>query len=388
MKVVGLMSGTSMDGMDAALLEIERRAGDAPDAVDWTLLHFRSAPYDDARRGRIRAAIDEGGAEAICTLHAAIGEWSADAVLALLDEAGVPAAEVTAIGSHGHTVWHVPPTGTERGATLQLGDPATIAARTGLPVVSDLRAADVAAGGHGAPLVPWPDRVLFQRDDEAVALQNLGGIGNVTWLPSRGSGEEPLAFDTGPGNGLLDLAVGLATEGRARYDEDGRRAARGEPDEALVARLLEMPFFALEPPRSTGRELFGPELVRSLADERGLRPGRDEEGWDDLLATLVRLTARSIGEAYRRWVLPRGLDEVVVTGGGARNPHLVRRIREEVAEVPVRAGADALGMDPDAREAAAFAVLAWAHLEGVPGTVPAATGARAARVLGSWTPAP
>jgi len=403
-KVVGLMSGTSMDGMDAALLEIERRAPEDelatppaapaaprsadPGPVDWTLLHFRSAPYDDARRDRIRAAIDAGDAGAICTLHAAMGAWSAEAVLALLDEAGVAAVEVAAIGSHGHTVWHRPPNEDGRGATLQLGDPATLAGRTGIPVVSDLRAADMAAGGHGAPLVPWPDRVLFQREDEAVALQNLGGIGNVTWLPPRGAALEPLAFDTGPGNGLLDLAVGLATEGRARYDVDGRRAARGEPDEALVARLLEMPFFDREPPRSTGRELFGPELVGRLVDERGLRPGRDEEGWDDLLATLVRLTARSIGEAYRRWVLPRRLDEVVLTGGGARNPHLVRRVREELGAVPVRTGADALGMDPDAREAAAFAVLAWAHLEGLPGTVPTATGASEARVLGSWTPAP
>ncbi|MGD2068724.1 MAG: anhydro-N-acetylmuramic acid kinase [Gemmatimonadota bacterium] len=393
MKVVGLMSGTSMDGIDAALLELD---GEPPDDVRWSVLAFLGRPYGDERRERLRGVVDGGDPSAICRLHAELGAWLAEATLELLDGVGVAPEEVAVVGSHGHTVWHEPPREGRRGATLQIGDPATLAALTGIPVVSDFRAADVAAGGHGAPLVPWPDRLLFSLPGRARALQNIGGIGNVTWLAPAGSGRPPFAFDTGPGNVLLDLAAERATGGRLRRDEDGRRAAAGTPDEATVTRLMRIPFFRERPPRSTGRELFGPALVHRLAAERGLEPGADDDGWRDLLATLTRFTARSIGDAYRRWVAPRGLDDVVVTGGGASNPTLVRRIREELGDlrnasgdpVSVEIGADALGMDPDAKEAAAFAVLAWAHLRGVAGNVPGVTGAAGPRVLGSLTPAP
>lgn len=400
MKLIGLMSGTSMDGIDAALLEIGEGnvhpagrdpglAAEGSAAPPWRLVAFRNTPYDDERRRRLREAVDRGDPEALCRLHAALGSWLAEAVGALLEEAGVGVEEVAALGSHGHTVRHDPPVpGGPRGATLQLGDAATLAEETGLPVIHDFRAADVAAGGHGAPLVPWPDRLMFALQGRRRALQNLGGIGNVTWLAPRESDQDPVAFDTGPGNVLLDLAAERASGGRMRLDEDGRMALRGEPDETLVARLLEHPFFRTPPPRSTGREAFGPELVDRLTRERGLEPGGDQDGWADLLATLTRFTARSVGDAYRRWILPRGLDEVVITGGGARNPAVVRRIREELEGVVVHTGADALGMDPDAREAAAFAVLAWAFLRGVPANVPSVTGARGPRVLGSWTPAP
>lgn len=389
MKLLGLMSGTSMDGIDAVLLEL---GGADPGSVEWSLEAFRFFPYDARHRRRLREAVDEGDAGALCRLHAQLGEWLAEAALAVLDEAGARAADVTAVGSHGHTVWHVPPGNGRRGATLQLGDPATVAARTGIPVVSDFRSADVAAGGHGAPLVPWADRVLFSRPDRSRALQNLGGVGNVTWLPPRGSAEEPVAFDTGPANGLLDAAARLATagsvEGSLEMDVDGRMAAAGTPDADLLAELTDHPFLDLEPPRSTGREAFGPGLVRALAERRGLEPGGPRGAWDDVLATLTVFTARTVADAYRRWIEPRGIDEVVLTGGGARNPELVRCLREALPDLPVRTGAEALGMDPDAREAAAFALLAWAHVRGLPGNVPAATGAEGPRVLGSWTPAP
>ena len=378
MKVVGLMSGTSMDGIDAALLELEG----VPSEAEWTLLAFRSHPYDDEQRDRIKEAVEQGTPERLTRLHAELGQWLAEATVALLADARVAAADVAVVGSHGHTVWHVPPVRGHRGATLQLGDPATIAERTGIDVVADFRARDMAAGGQGAPLVPFADQILFSMPHRRRALQNLGGMGNVTWLPARGAEESVLAFDTGPGNALLDLAAERATEGRQRCDVDGELAASGKVDRALLDQLLEDEFFAQPPPRSTGRERFGHALLDQLVAERA--PATEGQ-WADLLATLTALTARSIGDAYRSWVLPRGVDEVVLTGGGAKNRELARRIAEELDPIPL-VPATTLGLDPDAREAAAFAVLAWAHLLGVPANVPSATGAVGARVLGSFTP--
>ena len=378
MKVVGLMSGTSMDGIDGALLELEG----TPSELVWQMLAFRSEPYTVERRSRIRECVEHGTPEMLCRLHADLGEWFAEATLALLESAGVAPEEIAAVGSHGHTVWHIPPESGRRGSTLQLGDAATLAERTGIDVVADLRTRDLAAGGQGAPLVSFADRILFSQPGRRRALQNLGGIANVTWLAPRGSDEPLLAFDTGPGNVLLDLAAEQASGGRLRYDVDGRLAAKGRVDEPLLARLLEDPFFAQEPPRSTGRERFGHELIGWLVN--GMDEG-DEDRWADILATLTAFTARSVGDAYRRWLMPRGVDEVVLTGGGAKNPTLVQRIEEELRPLPL-APAGALGLDPDAREAAAFAVLAWAHLRGGAGNVPEATGAEGERLLGSLTP--
>ena len=378
MKVVGLMSGTSMDGIDAALLEL----GGTPVDAEWTLLAFRSEPYSDERRERIKECVERGTPAQICRLHAELGEWLAEATQALLDAAGVDPSQVTAVGSHGHTIWHLPPDGGRRGSTLQLGDAATLAERTGIDVVADFRTRDMAAGGQGAPLVPFADRMLFAVPGRRRALQNLGGIGNVTWLPPRDSLEPLLAFDTGPGNALLDLAAERATGGRLRCDRDGLMAARGRVDDALLGRLLADPFFDLAPPRSTGRERFGHAFLEPLV--AGLDQ-TNEKGWADMLATLTAFTAKSVGDAYRRWVIPRGVDEVVLTGGGVKNPELVRRIRAELDPLPL-AAEGALGLGSDAREAAAFAVLAWAHLLGAEANVPEATGAEGPRVLGSLTP--
>ena len=369
------MSGTSLDGIDAALLEID----ESGDSLEWAVVGGATAPYPEDRRERIRSVISSGGASDLCMLHAALGEWLAEASLALLERLGIAPGDVDVIGSHGQTIWHEPPTPQTRGATLQLGCASTLAERTGIPVVSDFRARDVAAAGHGAPLVPLADAVLFSEAGTARALQNLGGMANVTWLGPDG---EIVAFDTGPGNALIDEAVRRATGGRLRYDDGGRLADAGTVDEALLARLMSFPFFAKPPPKSTGRERFGDELVAGLA--RDLPPG-EPEAWTSLIATLTRLTARAIGDAYRAWVIPHGLDEVVLLGGGARNPALSRMIVEELPGFAVRDGS-ALGIDPDLREAAAFAVLAWAHVMGRAGNVPAATGALGARVLGSYTP--
>ncbi|HEU0079905.1 MAG TPA: anhydro-N-acetylmuramic acid kinase [Longimicrobiaceae bacterium] len=379
MLIVGLMSGTSLDGVDAALVEID---GEGVEDVRFRLVHWLTAPFDAARREAIHGAILAGSAERLCGLHADLGEWLAEAVVRVCDEAGVPRGRVDAVGSHGQTVWHRPPAAGVRGATLQLGDPATIAERTGIAVVSDFRTRDMAAGGQGAPLVPWVDRLLFSLPDRARALQNIGGIGNVTWVPPRGSPESVLAFDTGPGNALMDTAVEIATGGRMTYDRDGRLGAQGEVDEALLADLLRHPYFAAEPPKSTGREEFGRPFVERLVAATAPEGDRD---WLDLVATLTELTARSIADAYRRWIVPRGVEQVVLTGGGARNPTLVRRIRSLLDPLEV-VGGEVLGVDPECKEAVAFAVLAWAHLRGIPANVPAATGAAGPRVLGSLTP--
>ncbi|MBI4539526.1 MAG: anhydro-N-acetylmuramic acid kinase [Gemmatimonadetes bacterium] len=373
------MSGTSLDGVDAVLLELE---GSEPAALTWRLRAFVTIPYGEERRSGIAQAIESGDASSLCRLHADLGEWLAEGALAVCAAARLKPEEVAAIGSHGQTVWHEPPTAGRRGATLQLGDPATIAERSGVRVIADFRARDVAAGGHGAPLVPWADSVLFAGHGRRRAIQNIGGMANVTWLPPRGSDLPVFAFDTGPGVALVDAAAARATGGRMHYDEEGRLAAAGRVREDLLLELLAHPFFQLEPPRSTGRETFGTPFVRRLIE----RVAPNGEGqWADLLATLTALTARSVADAYRRWVLPHGVDEIYVAGGGARNPTLMGMLAAELAPVPVRR-LDELGMDSDAREAAAFALLAWAHLLGLPANVPAATGAAGPRILGSLSP--
>ena len=309
--------------------------------------------------------------------------WFASAVTDVCETAGVATRDLAAIGSHGQTVWHVPPTDTERGATLQLGDASTLAERTGVPVVSDFRTRDVAAGGHGAPLVPWLDHLLFSTVDRRRAIQNLGGMANVTVLPPLESAEPVIAFDTGPGVALIDGAVRRATNGDLPYDRDGAMALRGQVDPALLTSLLDDDYFRAPPPKSTGREHFGGALLDRLVAD--LDPDPDEEAWCDLVATLTAFTARSIAEAYRNWVLPKGLDEVFLVGGGSNNPALVEAIEEGLDSVPVKNGVE-LGVDPDAREALAFAFLAWAHLRGICGNIPSVTGAEAPRVLGSMTP--
>lgn len=379
MLILGLMSGTSLDGVDAALVRID---GDSLDTLRWEVLRSATVPYEPRQREAIHTAIVAGNAARLCALHADLGEWFAAAARQLCAAASTPLDRLDLIGSHGQTVWHAPPAEGARGATLQLGCPATLAERTGVPVVSDFRARDVAAGGHGAPLVPWVDRVLFAAPGRVRVLQNIGGIGNVTRVPPRGADERVLAFDTGPGNALIDAAVAMATGGRLTYDRDGVLAARGRVDEALLAELLAHPFLAEPPPKSTGREAFGRPLVERLVE--AVAPEGDAD-WLDLVATLTELTARSIAGAYERWLLPRGMDEVVITGGGALNPTLVSRIRALLEPVPVL-DRDVLGIGPTEKEALAFAVLAWAHARGIPANEPGATGAEGPRILGSYTP--
>jgi len=387
MKLIGVMSGTSADGIDCVLLEVGEGGGERPQVRQ---LAASTAPWPPWTAKQLAAAMaDQATTSGILHLRHDVSSGFADAVRALLAEADVEAPDVAAIGCHGQTVWHRPPAHETLGASLQLLDPALLAAETGVPVVSDLRSADLAAGGEGAPLVSFSDPLLFAAEGRTRALLNWGGIANVTRVGAGGTDLPPLAFDLGPANALIDAAVGLATEGAETFDEGGARAAAGRVDDDLLRDLMADPWFDREPPKSTGKERFGVPFVRELVDARGLGPTSPAEGWNDLIATLTEFTVRTTAYGIERFL--GEVDEVLVGGGGAKNAVLMQKLAEALPDVAVRplaASDGASGVDATTREAAAFALLAWAFLTGRPGNVPAATGADGPRVLGSWTPAP
>ncbi len=375
---VGLMCGTSADSIDAACVRIEG----APPRLQWELLSFAELELDESLRREIFAAFrpETGTVDRLCQLNFTLGEAFAKAALKAVGKAGLLPDQVDFIGSHGQTVWHIPPdSGMGVPSTLQLGNPAVIAQRTGITVVSDFRSRDMAAGGQGAPLVPFVDVLLLTDPQKSRAVQNVGGIGNVTWLPAGGAGEA-FGFDTGPGNMLLDRAAEVLTEGRLRCDLDGKLALAGTVRRDLVDKwMAEEPYFALRPPKSTGRELFGVQRCGQYLREM------EAFSKEDVLATLTAFTARSIGESYRAY-LPALPDEVLLCGGGARNPALRKLLAEELPASRVGVTEDA-GLPGDSKEAVAFAVLAYETMHDRPGNLPAATGAAMPVVLGSITKA-
>jgi anhydro-N-acetylmuramic acid kinase len=332
-------------------------------------------PYTPDQQARLRKALTSGTAQEYCRLAFDLGGWLAEAVVGVIADAGVARDEVRAIGSHGQSIWHEP-----RHSTWQLGEAAVIAERTGIDVVSDFRVRDVAAGGHGAPLVPMADALLFSAAHWR-ALQNIGGIGNVTVVPPDGTLDGVRAFDTGPGVSVIDRVV-RSLRPDLPYDVDGQLAAAGTAIEDVVSELLAAPYFASPPPKSTGPELFDARYVQTLIERcRATRPNATDE---DIVATATALTARSIADAYRRF-LPEPITETLVSGGGAKNPTLVRQIAELIAPIEVRSFGDSF-FDGEAKEAVAFALLAYLFVAGRPGNVPTATGARGPRILGKLTP--
>ncbi|MFD9905550.1 anhydro-N-acetylmuramic acid kinase [Streptomyces sp. NPDC059063] len=368
MRVIGLMSGTSYDAIDAGAVDLALDG----DRLVLTPLGLISRGYDDAVRTALAAALPPASTTMadVCRLDTLIGRAFAGAAVEANRDLCDGGAELVA--SHGQTVFHWVEDGRVHG-TLQIGQPAWIAEATGLPVVSDFRPRDVAAGGQGAPLVSLVDRLWLRgRPGSPVAL-NLGGIANIT-------APDGTAFDTGPANALIDAAVReLTPQGRASgltYDRDGVIAARGTVHEGLLARLLAEPYYALPAPKTTGKELFHlPYLRRALT-------GYEDLAADDVVATLTRLTAATVADAVRAVKA----SEVIASGGGIRNPTLMAMLRADLGPaVPVR-GSDELGLPSAAKEAYAFAVLGFLTAHGLPGTVPASTGARHASVLGSITP--
>ena len=371
--VVGLMSGTSADGIDAVLTRITGFGL----TTKVEQLGFYFLPFDAPTRERILAVAggDFGGSREICLLGTHLGRLYAQAVRELLRATGTERVDL--IGNHGQTVWHIPEEeaylGTGIRGTLQIGDPSYLAEEFGCPVVSDFRIRDMAAGGLGAPLVPYTEFLLYRSETEDVALQNIGGIGNVTLLPAGCSLDQVTAFDTGPGNMVMDALVAKLTEGRQSYDDGGRLAASGRVIPELLAYMLEDPYLAKQPPKTTGREYYGREYV-----DRILAFG--DYPLVDVLTTATAFTAHSIALSLRRFAakLP---DRLVVAGGGSRNPTLLSFLQQALPEVKVQIQED-LGYDSDAKEAVAFALLANEALFGVCNNAPSATGASHGVVMG------
>lgn len=371
------MSGTSLDGVDAACIEIR---GGFPD-VQIELLGFSTHAFAPALRERIMSVCENGHVEDLARLDVELGEVFADAVMEVLAACDLKPEKIDVIGSHGQTVCHL----ADARATLQIGQSALIAERTGRPIVSDFRTADMAVGGQGAPLVPFIDWLLLRDANVHRIAQNIGGIANLTWLRAGGTLDDVRAWDTGPGNMVIDQCVRIASQGQQEFDEDGVRAAQGEVDESWLYEHLQHPFFALPAPKSAGREEFGRAYALKFYEDglkRKLQP-------NDIIATATALTARSIAAAYQMLWKKENIDpatcEVLIGGGGAYNPTLWRMLEVQSAPVKLRR-LEELDIRSDAKEAIAFALLAHAALLGVPNTVPGATGAERAVVAGKITP--
>lgn len=371
--VVGLMSGTSADGVDAALTRITGYGLD----TKVEQLGFFFQPFDNATRQRILALCggDVGGSRELCLLSTHLGKLYAQAVRALLETTGT--AQIDLIGCHGQTVYHIPEEtpylgGRIRG-TLQIGDPSYLAEEFSCPVVSDFRIRDMAAGGLGAPLVPYTEFLLYRSETEDVALQNIGGIGNITLLPAGCALEDVTAFDTGPGNMVMDALAAKITGGALPYDDGGRLAASGKVIPRLLEKMLDDPYLAKQPPKTTGREYYGASYVETLLSF-------GDYPLTDVLATATRFTAESIALSLRRFA-PRMPARLVVGGGGSRNPTLLRFLREALPDCQVQIQED-LGLDSDAKEAVAFAILANEALFGSCNNAPSATGAKHGVVMG------
>lgn len=376
---VGLMSGTSVDGIDVAVVEITG----APPELAVQVRHFETVPFSDEVRRRIFRLFDPEQATVpeLSTMNFLLGHVFADATLLALRHAGISPQEVTLIASHGQTIYHSPVPepidGYEITSTLQIGEASVIAEKTGITTVSDFRVRDLAAGGQGAPLVPFVDKLLFTAADRGRIAVNIGGIANLTVLPAGGV-SEPLGFDTGPGNMIIDGLVQKITDGAEHFDRDGQLAKAGRVNEALLAKWMELPYFAAAPPKSTGRELFGAQCVEAWWREGQAAAIAPE----DLVRTATEFTARTFADAVKRFVLPRyEVSELFVGGGGAYNPVLMDSIRQLLPGLTIEQQ-EVTGIPSDAKEAVCFAVLGYECYHHRPNNLPSATGAQRPVVMG------
>jgi anhydro-N-acetylmuramic acid kinase len=373
--LAGAMSGTSADGVDVALVRIEGKGLE----MSARLLRHHHEPYDSNLREQIFACRSAGEIKLadLAEMGRKISLVYAKAVKQTLADAGIDVDDVSAVAAHGQTLFHAPPT------TIQWLDPSLIAMEVGCVVVSDFRRADCAAGGQGAPLVPLADFILFSDPLRHRVLLNLGGIANLTYLPAAGDGtgiDRLIAFDAGPGNCVSDFLVRQMHPDGAGVDIDGALASHGKPDEAVVLKMLSAEFFSRPPPRSTD----GPEMIDLFSGAIGDQGPRGQ--LPNNLATACLATATAIVRSMRQF-LPRFPDEIIVSGGGTKNRMMMSFLRRQLADIPLKT-TDELGVPAEAKEALAFALLGAATLDGEPGNVPAATGARRRVVLGSITPKP
>ncbi|MEX2524031.1 MAG: anhydro-N-acetylmuramic acid kinase [Gammaproteobacteria bacterium] len=362
MLTIGLMSGTSMDAIDTALVRFDE---DSPD-----ILEYRQYPIDDRIRHAVRALTSESNIKEISRLDAVLGKLFADAVLGIIDQAGLTPADIDVIGSHGQTVLHLPDA--EQPRTLQIGDPDIIAFRTGITTVADFRRMDLAAGGQGAPLAPAFHNHYLRNPDKNRIILNIGGIANITLLPAEQSAPVR-GFDTGPGNGLLD--DWNFRHRRTSMDEDGTWAGSGNVDESLLKSLLEDPYFSLPPPKSSGRDYFNLAWLDAHLQTQGHTISAE-----GVQATLLQLSARTIADAVTEHAPETG--EIYVCGGGVHNPLLMKTLSNHLPNLHIGSTRD-VGIDPDAVEAVTFAWLARRRLEGKPGNLPSVTGAKKAVLLGA-----
>ena len=380
--VVGMMSGTSVDGVDAALVEIS--GTDSEPKVK--LLAFENKPYPPQVREKIFSLFTPANAtvDKVGYMNFLLGEIYAKSALSVIEKAGMKPEEIDVIGSHGQTIWHAPipesPDGIPVAYTVQIGEGSVIAERTGILTVSDFRVADMAAGGQGAPLVPFSEYLLYRREKETILLQNIGGIGNMTVMPAGAKPRDVFAFDTGPGNMIIDAVISAVTGGEKTYDAGGETAAKGRVCNALLDILKEEPYYRQPLPKTTGREHFGVQYTEKILSWWKENPIPVE----DLLATVTDLTAYSIADAYERYVLPKyRASEIIVGGGGSYNATLLRFMKERFAPhgVAVRTQED-LGLSSDAKEAVAFALMADCCMRGKANTLPSVTGAEHPAVMG------
>jgi anhydro-N-acetylmuramic acid kinase len=373
MRIIGLMSGTSADGVDAAIVDIKNNKV--------KLLAFDTFEYPQQLRKNILRISEQKICRAadISQLNFTIGGIFAQSVIKICKKSRINLSTVNLVGSHGQTIYHNPK-GKFR-STLQIGEPSIIAQRTGITTVADFRPKDMAAGGQGAPLVPFADYWLFKDEKLNRAVQNIGGIANVTYLPAGCKLEETIAFDTGPGNMVIDRIAKIFSKGKLHYDKDGKIAAKGKVNKKSLDEMMRHPFLRRLPPKSTGREEFGGAYTEEFIKKAKKRSISSE----DMLATATAFTAVSISQAYKQF-LPSMPDEVILCGGGARNKTLTNMLKQNLDKTIIRL-TDDFGINCGAKEAVSFAILAYATIKGTANNVPGATGAEKSLILGKIIPA-
>ncbi|MCU7202513.1 anhydro-N-acetylmuramic acid kinase AnmK [Turicibacter sanguinis] len=375
--VIGIMSGTSVDGIDVGLVKIKGHG--LKSSVE--LIAFENYPFSNEVREQIFRLfeLESSNVKDISQMNFLLGELYTQAVFQICEKANFKVTDVDLVGCHGQTIYHHPQVevmdGINVSSTFQIGEGSVIAKKTGIVTINDFRVGDMALGGLGAPLVPYPEFLLYRSHEKNIALQNIGGIGNVTILPAGCSLLDVYAFDTGPGNMVMDGVIHYLTDGAQSYDVNGEIAGKGHVDEAFLSSLLEDPYFKLVPPKTTGREYFGKAYIEAYIEAGRLRGLSDE----DLVCNATALTAKSISLSYK-WFVTHPIDQVIIGGGGSYNETLIKMLKSElIAKVITH---EEYGLNSDAKEAIAIAILANETIHGHPSNVPSVTGALQPTILG------
>ena len=379
-KIIGLMSGTSVDGVDASLVEIRGKGFE----TEVNLIAFDTLPFPTDIRQRILELFnpEDSSVDKICQMNFLIGKIFAETAIQVIKSANLEPSDVDLIGSHGQTLYHLPP---KKGAkyvpsTLQIGEPAVIAYHTKTPVMADFRVSDMAAGGQGAPLVSYVDFLLFRKQNKTIALQNIGGIANFTLIPANARENQVIASDTGPGNMIIDAVTEIVTNGQQQFDRGGQIASQGHIHPQLIRKWMNHPFIKEVPPKTTGREDFGQQFaMQTIKDSKDSKLSNT-----DIVATVTEFTAQTIYYHYKTFLLPHhAIEKILISGGGMHNHTLIKRISKLL---------DPISIEPapfnDAKEAIAFAVLANEAIHGHKGNLPQVTGAETSMILGKFVPAP